>query len=71
MEKYVPFKYARLEAEFKLKMVTFFSLHINVPPIPTDDFLLHQIDLVQQDSDHDGNEWEEESEISIRTMCMH
>ena len=33
-------------------MVTLFSLYIDIPPIPTNDFLLHQINYVQQDSDH-------------------
>ena len=46
-------QYARLETEFKIeKMVTLFSLYIDIPPIPTNDFLLHQINYVQQDSDH-------------------
>ena len=46
-------QYARLDTEFKIeKMVTLFSSYIDIPSIPTNDFLLHKINCVQQDSDH-------------------
>lgn len=46
-------QYARLDTEFKIKrMVTSFSPYIDIPSIPTNDFLLHEINCVQQDIDH-------------------
>ena len=45
-------QYARLKTEFKIEeMVTLFSSYIDIPPIPTDDFLLHKINYVEHNSD--------------------
>lgn len=43
------FQYAKLETEFKIKkMMTLFSLYIDIPPIPiTNDFLLNKINYMQ------------------------
>lgn len=52
-EEICSLQYARLDTEFKIeKMVTLFSPYIDIPSIPTNDFLLHKINCVQQDSDH-------------------